>query len=354
MKKLVIIIIANLSLLVQAQISNYPFPISTATSNVTAKDSKGLFVAQKVKGKISGSGLYQRKNGSLYIGDFKDKLFNGFGMLIASTDDSISNCPNARIYVGRFKNGIKHGKGSCYSSTGEVIYIGSFVDDTPVEEYDVNSISAVTFFADINTKDFYYIGEFSADVPHGFGAMFFQNGNFLISRFKNGMRDGICVYIESDGNWMTESISGGQHTFVSSSREYASYVAQSKNELKAAWKNTFGSNENWTTVIANLSEQIQNISQGADKAMAHNHSSERKHDDNTSTTKNKHIISEQTAYNVDKSTYSKYDSMLSQVFTGNRDASASEIISWQNKMRQLRQKWEQRGKSFPKSVNETR
>ncbi|WP_294630912.1 hypothetical protein [uncultured Bacteroides sp.] len=66
----------------------------------------------------------------------------------------------------------------------------------------------------------------------------------------------------------------------------------------------------------------------------------------------KNDISNQQSYNADKSTYAKYDSMLAQVFAGNRDASLSEIKQWQKKMKELRTKWEAKGKSFPHSANE--
>jgi len=63
-------------------------------------------------------------------------------------------------------------------------------------------------------------------------------------------------------------------------------------------------------------------------------------------------LSEQQNYNRDKATYERYDSMLAQVFAGNRDASPSDVRSWQKKMKQLRKKWEAKGKSFPHSSNE--
>lgn len=65
-------------------------------------------------------------------------------------------------------------------------------------------------------------------------------------------------------------------------------------------------------------------------------------------------LSEQTSYNSDKRVYSQYDSMLSQYFAGNRNASESEKKQWQSKMKSLRQKWEKKGKSFPRSENESR
>lgn len=69
---------------------------------------------------------------------------------------------------------------------------------------------------------------------------------------------------------------------------------------------------------------------------------------------NKYNISEQTAYNTDKRTYSNYDSMLAGYFAGNRNASLNEVKQWQSEMKKLRTKWESKGKSFPHSSNESR
>lgn len=65
-------------------------------------------------------------------------------------------------------------------------------------------------------------------------------------------------------------------------------------------------------------------------------------------------MSEQNSYNSDKRTYANYDSMLSAYFAGNRSATPSEVRQWQSTMRQLRTKWEAKGKSFPKSSNENK
>lgn len=193
MRITILSILVNLCLLLQAQIYNYPIPISATTTHITEKNGKGIFVAQKIKGKISGSGLYQGKDGSIYIGDFKDKVFNGIGMFIASPEKNISNCPNATCYVGRFKNGIKNGNGICYNSAGEAIYIGKFLDDVPIDNYGDSVVSPIKYLSDAKTENFYYIGEFSSDLPNGFGAIFFQNGDLLISKFKDGVCDQYCV-----------------------------------------------------------------------------------------------------------------------------------------------------------------
>lgn len=68
----------------------------------------------------------------------------------------------------------------------------------------------------------------------------------------------------------------------------------------------------------------------------------------------KYDLNEQVSYNRDKKTYSQYDSQLSAHFAGNRTMSTWSVSDAQKKMRDLRQKWVDRGKSFPKSANEDR
>lgn len=68
---------------------------------------------------------------------------------------------------------------------------------------------------------------------------------------------------------------------------------------------------------------------------------------------NRYDMSEQRNYNSDKSTYGRYDSMLSAHFYGNRSATGNEVKQWQQAMRGLREKWTAKGKSFPQSANET-
>lgn len=356
MRTLFFIIFVNLYLISQAQISYSNFPIPYSSSAITEKDKNGFFVAQKIKGNLSGTGLYKFKNGTLYIGDFKNKKPNGFGMFICPIHETISNYPNAQIYVGRFKDGLKRGKGVCYNSDGEIIYSGKFDNDSPVPT-PLSTNDGSRFFSDFKTDDFYYIGEFKETNPDGFGAVFFSNGDILISNFQDGQRTGINIYLEHDGNWISENVENGKSSFISSSREYASFVAGSKSTWNAAWKKALGNLDDWSKALNDLSIQLSTITQNTDEnyggvSQAYNSSGYSSGINGTHSGSGKNNISEQRAYNQDKSTYSKYDSMLSQVFAGNRNASSSEIKQWQNKMKKLRKKWEGSGKNFPYSSNE--
>lgn len=65
-------------------------------------------------------------------------------------------------------------------------------------------------------------------------------------------------------------------------------------------------------------------------------------------------VSEQQAYNRDKATYARYDSLLAAYFAGNSQMSVSEKNNMQSNMRRLREKWQARGKGWTKVANETR
>ena len=72
----------------------------------------------------------------------------------------------------------------------------------------------------------------------------------------------------------------------------------------------------------------------------------------SSTNSNKYSISDQNNYNTDKKTWDQYDNYLSSHFFGSRSATRSDVEQWQRKMKELRNKWSSKGKSFPYSQNE--
>lgn len=355
--KIIIIqfIIAFVCINSNAQVCNDLKPVLDIARKITDKNKTGVFISQRVKSKTTGGGINILKNGSVYIGDLNDKLYHGKGIFIPSENDLISNCPGCAYFVGKFKNGEKNGKGICYNKDGIPIYIGKFADDKPVNTYP-SSYNSTKYFADFKVDSIYYIGEMEGDFPYGFGAMFFDNGDFLISNFEDGLRKGISVCVEANGNWFTENIEGDKTTPISSSYEYSDLVKQAKSNF---WGGSGA--EFW----ANLSRSLNSFSKTLETIGSTN-----QYDNNTShyeslsnkynnigkenSSQSKYSMSEQQAYNRDKSTYSKYDGMLSQYFSGNREATISEKNQWQKKMRDLRKKWEKKGREFPHYPNEDR
>lgn len=355
--RIVLVIMLFVNVHLYAQVSYDPKQFDCIFSTITDKNKKGIYKAQKVKGKTTGAGMYKSKNDDIYIGDFKDKDFSGLGMMLTSENDTISNCPKAKYYVGRFRNGIKNGKGSCYDVNGELVYFGRFLDDKPVDEFKEDDIR---YFSEVKSDKFHYIGELEGNQPNGFGVVIYPDGDYLISKFIDGNRVGISTYMFSDGNWESESVEGDKVTMISSSEEYSAL----ESKLNAAFK------ENMNVALGYLSQAIQSTGEAISIAKNLGSSNTREHgsalsdvedagfsnsgNKKSTQTGDKNNMSEQRAYNNDKSTYSRYDSMLSQAFAGNREASASEINNWQSKMKRLRKKWEDKGKNFPHSSNEDR
>lgn len=353
--RFILIIFLNLCVLSYAQVLNTPLPIGKTFSHVTVKSKEGVYKCQKVKGKITGSGIFKYKNGTIYVGDFKEKSFNGLGMIITSSGDTISNCKNARYYVGRFRDGKKHGKGVCYDVNGVIIYFGIFENDMPKESYNISEYP-IKYFSDLQTEEFYYIGEFEGDCPNGFGCLISPNGDFIISSFNDGKPEGTTVYVLEDGNWVTEHVKSGQVTPISSSKEYTQLATNAKSAFKAGLGIALGyftrAVEIGTQMLNYTSPDLhsKNFSVSSENESAlQSRGTQYSNDDSNS---GKFDLSEQRNYNSDKSTYSRYDSQLSQYFAGNRKASLSEVKDWQSRMKDLRIKWEGKGKSFPHSSNE--
>lgn len=347
-----ILVLLVLAVNMSAQVERDFLTVEKVFASPTDKGKLGKYKAQKVKGKTSGMGALQLKDGSLYFGDFYDKELHGTGVMIA--EDSILYCPECVVYAGKFRNGLKHGRGRCYNQAGELLYEGKFVDDKPVEIYPNKNNYGLTYFTEFGNDEFSFIGEFIGDNPHGLGVFIFNNGDMTLSSFDDGKQDGISVFIQSDGNWNSERIENGVSTPISSSSEYSMLKKQAKENFKSAMSTAFSYFSEALQTGSQMATQIKTKSSNstlmnADGEWSSNTDGPKSRSNQTS---NKYNLSEQQSYNRDKSTYGKYDSMLSNTFAGNRSASASEIDSWQSKMKQLREKWEKKGKSFPHSSNE--
>jgi hypothetical protein len=342
-----------LSLQLQAQIEYSQLDIEDFFRSGAEKNKYGIYKGQMLKGEITGLGVLKLKNGCIYIGDVSDKKIQGYGLMISAPDDEIGNCPGAVVYVGKFKDNLKNGKGTCYGKGGEVVYSGKFNDDLPTERYPDDDVIE-KYFSSVSLDGAYFLGEFEEDYPTGFGAIIFRNGDVCISNFARGERIGIGVYVENDGNWCCEKYTDAEIVQISSSREYSQIVSQARQNYKAVMSDALNNLLNTVESGISAAANIQNGSKG--NYYASNVSVGSGDADNRSSGSHESLknnsIAEQHNYNRDKSTYAKYDGMISEVFAGNRNASATEIKEWQGKMKGLREKWEKRGRNFPHFPNE--
>ncbi len=105
--------------------------------------------------------------------------------------------------------------------------------------------------------------------------------------------------------------------------------------------------------VNNTYMQIQNYGDSESYESGSNSSGNTRVSGNSgSVSQNKYNTAEQRQRNQDRRTYENYDSQLSSHFAGNQKMTPSSVTAAQNKMKQLRKKWEDKGYSFPKSANE--
>jgi hypothetical protein len=109
--------------------------------------SDGIRIDSEIlNGKLNGQGSVIFRNGSKYVGGFKDGLYNGQGTdtsaygdeYVGEYKDGSRNgqgtyyFANGWKYVGEWKNDFHHGKGTLFAHDGRVHFQGNFANGTPV------------------------------------------------------------------------------------------------------------------------------------------------------------------------------------------------------------------------------
>ena len=134
-------------------------------------------------GEMEGNGKYYYENGAYYIGQFKNNLRNGKGILYYKNGNIFYDgewfnnkiegngkyyYENGNYYIGQFKNKLPNGKGILYYKNGNVLYEGEWFN---------NKIEGNGKLYSINGN--YYIGQFKNNLKNGKGKLCYKNGNIL-------------------------------------------------------------------------------------------------------------------------------------------------------------------------------
>lgn len=304
----------------------------------------------------NGMGVLRLKNG-IYAGDFSRNQFHGIGIQIMSVNKNIDKCGDASIYVGKWFRNKKNGIGRLYNSKGNLIYNGKFVDDKPTEQF-LSVADSSMRFSIVEIDGELYIGETVDNIPHGFGMFVDDEDDILSYTFcsvKMGMKHGLSIMLLPPYNWAVFNIENELYYPIDSyaaQQQLASEYKANRDKERQELFNTFSDLLSYgSTIVSNIQDigkSLKNSDLSDNQNSGYSDQPSRSSNGNS----NKYNLSEQGHYNSDKATYRKYDSILAAVFAGNRPASQSEIEQWQQKMRNLRKKWEDKGKSFPHSINE--
>ena len=156
--------------------------------------------------KYNGYGKIIYENGEYYIGQFKNSLRNGKGILYYKNErlmhfaefvDGNFEGPgdivyqNYDYYIGEWKDDLRHGKGKlCYKNGRK--YVGDWVNDKVLGK-------GYAYYE----HGEYYAGEWKNGVKHGKGIKYYQNGNIQYEgNFFNHKYNGKGILYDSLGNIM--------------------------------------------------------------------------------------------------------------------------------------------------------
>ena len=179
-----------------------------------------------------GNGIYTFNNKDVYMGEFKNNMFNGHGKYVYDNGDEYTGSfidnefdgvgllkdADGGYYEGNFKNGAYHGTGILVDKRGVEYYKGEFRNDS------YNGIGKLTNIEDDkiisiyegNFDDGFYEGEGELKKPNsdyyrgifkegeffeGIGKITYPNGGTYEGNFKNGKRNGEGKYMYKDGNF---------------------------------------------------------------------------------------------------------------------------------------------------------
>jgi hypothetical protein len=154
-----------------------------------------------VENKFEGRGLKSYFGGSMYEGEFKGGMKEGFGKLFIpgmSTyegewkknkceGNGIIIYSDLRRYEGEFKNGVREGRG-IYTTPGGDVYDGEFKNDS------FNGRGIYSF-----ASGYRYEGDFKNGVREGKGTLFYPDARRYEGEFKNYLKDGKGIFYNLDG-----------------------------------------------------------------------------------------------------------------------------------------------------------
>lgn len=150
----------------------------------------------------TGTGMQLQKDGTLYVGDFVNGHFEGYGMLIAGDKGLTKKLPGSTMVVGEWIDGKLNGRGTCYGPDGEIVYRGIFSDNEPVDRYPSSGVTDDHYFSDwSNSRGEYYVGEMFGGKPDGFGIFSLTDGTRSIGRVRAGKRYGVALILAGERDW---------------------------------------------------------------------------------------------------------------------------------------------------------
>lgn len=198
-------------------------PLAKCCENVTDSGRRGDYKGETVESEENasvlirqGMGLLAWKDGTVYMGEFRNNVEDGLGMKILPAGFEEINAPNAMYVVGNWDQRNKSGVVNCYDRYGYLVYRGKFSEDLPTEEYPTNrDAREYRLVMETLSNGSTFLGETHDGVWEGFGALMDAEGNMWIGTWVDGRRNGKGAYLQNDskatvtsGTWVDNNMVG--------------------------------------------------------------------------------------------------------------------------------------------------
>ena len=159
----------------------------------------GKYIGEFRENKREGYGKFIRNNKSYYIGQWLNDYEHGKGAIYSE----INSNNDYIIYEGDFANGKLNGRGKCVYENGNY-YIGQFSDG-------LRHGKGIIYYKNNTIK---YDGDFVRDVAEGKGKYIWEDGEYYIGQFSKNLRHGKGIeyyknnHIKYDGDFVNNKYEG--------------------------------------------------------------------------------------------------------------------------------------------------
>lgn len=176
----------------------------------------GWYVGGLLGGQRNGYGFYAGPDDTHYIGQWKNDVTEGHGVLLMKSG----------AYIGEWKNKKKNGHGIMRSVDGKKDYVGQIADDFPEGHGVMKYPDGSSYAGQYKHGDFQghgavvyvngdrYVGEFNKNKKHGCGALYMKSGDRYVGLWDNDRPAGgyyfwangqkAWSYQDKNGTWVNE------------------------------------------------------------------------------------------------------------------------------------------------------
>lgn len=167
--------------------------------NATVLSGGDRYLGEKdSNGYRHGWGIYYWTDNTIYIGKWSRGDFDGGAMYLCPDGYELTGAEGGQFFAGYYSND-KKTSGRVYDENGNMLYIGSFSNNKPENDYPHFSVTSPMLVIEYNNGDL-FVGETDGTRPYGFGLYLWHDGGAWFGFWSEGVRKGSGFYISDSGS----------------------------------------------------------------------------------------------------------------------------------------------------------